>query len=332
MIYYSDINFVCCKNNTFSIMEFYNSDKYKKADLLFSKFVQSCSRTKIQKKEFGDFKISTITCVSTIAEKVNVKRLCQFLNPDEDIVYIESENLVKGVKKDKKKTAKKRSNRNQLFSNQMSVGLVCHNPNHVHNNPISVKIFKNGRIQMTGCKNEKEIRIMYEQLHRKICEIPTCFTMPDGESTVNVSPIQGIMPFSEEKTTIEMINGTFYINAVVDLENLVNIVERKYSHNEIFIIKNRKSPINFSMKMFGYFDEAKRKNKIPSVFVYNTGSVNIIATDHDILLRTYEFIREFLDKRFYEVCEKKIIYNDTYFEKLESLEDVPYEKLAHMNF
>ena len=84
-----------------------------------------------------------------------------------------------------------------------------------------------------------------------------------------------------------------------------NTTKQKIAENN-----NKKSPLNLSVKMLGYFDEKKKKDKIPSVFIYNTGAINIIATKKHILIKTYHFIKNNLEKWWDNIVEKKIIYND----------------------
>jgi len=125
--------------------------------------------------------------------------------------------------------------------------------------------------------------------------------------------VVGIKKFDKKNIKIEMINGTFYLNCVINLINLIHIIQKKYSYNEIFITKLRKSPISLSIKLFSYFDETKKKNKIPTVFIYNTGSVNIIATSYDMLFKTFDFIKDIIQKNFDDIAQKKIILNDNFF-------------------
>ena len=317
-------------------MQYYDTSKYNKANLLFEKFINSCEIEKVHKKSFRDFKISTITCVSTIATDVNIKRLCQYLNvePKNDIVYIESQDLVKGFKKRKKikpKNAKKvkKKGKNQLFSNQMSIGIKCHNKNHVHNNPVSIKVFKNGRIQMTGCKDMEEIEIMYKTLYNNMRNVKEEFYLNDQKFCIPT--VENIIPFNKKNIKIEMINGTFYVNANLDLNKVIDVFQSQYSHEEVFIVKNKKSPLNFSIKLFGYLDKNKKKNKIPSVFIYNTGSINIIATSHDILEKTYQFIKTNIEENYDNIIEKKLKFNNNFFLHYPKLSKLSYTELCNYN-
>jgi len=98
---------------------FYDKKKYKDSNAIFQNFIQSCIIISPEKKSFTDFKISTITCITSIAESVNVKEIFDLLNIDKiaDIAYIISKNNIKGIKTIKKKNSviKKKKNKNKLF-------------------------------------------------------------------------------------------------------------------------------------------------------------------------------------------------------------------------
>lgn len=279
-----------------SSSSFYDKQKYAGAINQFDKYIGSCEIVTPKHKKFGSFKISTITCVSTIAPNIDIEKLFKIVDEknDDDIVYVKYSNDIKGEKKTRRNPLKRIKGKNQLFSNQMSFGFKCPFDHiHQHKNPISVKVFRNGRIQMTGCKNMTEIRFMYNKLTTQI------FKMDKNHI---------IFPFTEDNILVEMINGTFYINQSLDLNKVLETFEQKYTHEQVFVIQNKKSPLNFSIKLLGYFDKKKSKDKIPSVFIYNTGAINIIATKKDILYQTYEFMKQNITENWEKIIEKKIIY------------------------
>lgn len=386
---------------------YYNEAKYEKANKLFDYFINSCEITTPPKPTFDNFQVSTITCVSTIGQTVNIQKFFELLNVSPinahnhiynnihnntpttilpiyktnlsnltnacneenhncDIIYAKYSHALKGKKKKQKKNDMVRfKGNNQLFTNQMSIGFRCNNKEHLHKNPISVKVFRNGRIQMTGCKNMKEINIMYNKLYNELLKVNKINrnnmnnnnniiaenstkirnntnintnnnnivknnTKVSNKTNINTnnhnknhSPfakhtthdiVQNILPFDPKLVQIEMINGTFYVNQSLDLNQVLKMFMTEYSHKEVFIIQNKKSPLNLSVKMLGYFDEKKKKDKIPSVFIYNTGAINIIATKKPILIKTYHFIKNNLEKWWDDIVEKKIIYNDNVLE------------------
>ena len=266
----------------------YDKQKYQQAIQQFDAFLQQCTIVSPVEPQIGKLKISTITCVCQISSKISIETLFPRLEPIENnIIYVEYSNCLKGLKKSGAKKNKKKNN--QLFSNQMSIGFACVNKTHTHKNPISVKIFRNGRIQMTGCKNVDEIQNVYERLAKLILPLKT-------------------FPFHKKNVKIEMINATFYVNQILNLHKVLKLFSTKYSHTVVFPIQNKTSPLNLSIKKYSYMDEKKQKDKIPSVFIYNTGAINIIATKDSILQDTYNFIKVNLETNWDEIVQKQIIF------------------------
>ena len=276
--------------------QYYDSKKYATAIAKFNHFIETCTVITPKSRAFSNFQISTITCISTIGDKVNIQQFFEELDEkDDDIMYAKYSHFIKGVKKKPSEKCRGKNNNNQLFSNQMSIGFSCENPKHSHKNPISVKVFRNGRIQMTGCKNMEEIDIIYNKLAQKLMRC-------------SITVVDNLAKFHPDRIEIEMINGTFYVNESLNLDQVLQMFLEHYTHETVFIIQNKKSPLNLSIKQFGYFDTKKKKDKIPSVFIYNTGAINIIATKTDILYQTYEFVKENLELWWDQVVEKKIIF------------------------
>lgn len=267
---------------------FYDTEKYADAIEQFQTFLNQSEIIIPNKTRFGPFTISTITCVSKIAKEIDIETIFNKVQINSLIVYAKYSSLHKGLLP--RSSSPQPIRKNQLFSNQMSFGCSCQQPAHHHKNPISIKVFRNGSIQMTGCKDNQEIKDTYNVLQHYLRD--TCGI--------------DVFPFHQKNIDIEMINGTFYVNEHLDLNRVLNIFLKEYSHNEIFIIQNKKSPLNLSIKFLGYFDKKKSKDKIPSVFIYNTGAINIIATKQSILNQTYTFMKQKIDQHWSQVVQKKI--------------------------
>ncbi len=116
-----------------------------------------------------DYRISTITSIAKLNCLINLQKMYDsihinkngtiFYNTkdyskiEKDIIYIEygkTKNISnsKGInpKKSKKTTYKKKEKPSKRFDNQLTIILK------VNNNNVNMKLFKNGRVQMTGLK------------------------------------------------------------------------------------------------------------------------------------------------------------------------------------
>lgn len=307
------------------VKKFIDESKYKQSNDVFENYMKSCKSIKTKKISVSDFTVSTITCISFIADVIDIKRVCQFLNVTDNnhIAYIEADNVFKGIRKHKKagsslKKSKLKDSvnktRNQLFSNQMSVGIECTCPKHCgkneHKNPISVKLFRNGRIQITGCKDDSEIKKVYTILYNELLKIPSEFNY--NGTIIKIPTVKGLISFEKADISIEMLNGTFKIGSKLNLKTVMNFYKNKYTKDEIFRTINKKSRINLSIKKFQYFDKKKSKWKMPQVFIYNTGSVNIIATTYKLLENTYKLLCNDIKNETKNFALKELVMNDRF--------------------
>ena len=308
--------------NEYDKETYYNLEEFKDANKLFEEFLSRCIVTKTKKVPQKSFNISTMTVVTNFCNEINVKMVFQRLLLDENIVYIEANKEIRGIRKKQKSTYKKKNKKKKIndkrklgkgspFSNQISIGFKCNECNHVHNNPICVKIFKNGKVQMTGCKDLEEVERIYNGLHNKIKQIKTEYDF-NGQKIV-INPVQKLKTFQQIKIKTEMINGTFSTNFKIDLNKMLNCIKDKYSDEEIYIYSEKKSPLICYLKIFKVFDEKKKKNKIPSVFIYNSGSINIISINNKIIQEAYEFMSKFIDDNFDDIVETEMQYDETFF-------------------
>lgn len=303
---------------------YYDLDEFKEANTLFEEFLSRCTYVEHQKAEQGNFSVSTMTITTNFCDEINVKMVFQRLLLDEDIKYIEEgKTSIRGVRTKNKKTYKKKNKKKKSddkrklgkgspFSNQISIGFLCNECSHVHNNPICVKIFKNGKVQMTGCKNIKEVERVYTQLYNKISAIKTEYTLNGNKIIIN--PVKNIKEFKDVVIKTEMINGTFKTNYKIDLNKLRNKLNEVFTEDDIFINSEKKTSMICYLKKFQVFDAKKQKNKTPSMFVYNSGSINIISINLDLLMKSYEFARDFFDEHYEDLVEIDIKYDETYFD------------------
>lgn len=98
-----------------------------------------------------NLRISTMTCISKLSNNINLNILFDNLEINDNIRYIEhGENNYKGyAKKLDKKPRKKKENKSRFY-NQSTLHLFI-------NKLINIKLFNNGKIQLTGIKKEDDI-------------------------------------------------------------------------------------------------------------------------------------------------------------------------------
>jgi TATA-box binding protein (TBP) (component of TFIID and TFIIIB) len=115
----------------------------------------------------NNINISTITAVSKINSNIDLKEF--FLNcPINDIIkFIQFKEKVKGKKK---KEVKKRNNNNNTFFNQITLEINIYpiTNNKIDDKIINMKVFNNGKLQMTGLKYEDQGKIVITNIFNNI--------------------------------------------------------------------------------------------------------------------------------------------------------------------
>lgn len=112
----------------------------------------------------NNLRVSTITCISQLSSEINLDVLYDNIEINKTILYIENgSDKYKGYAKKFKKKARKASTTKSRFYNQSTLHLF-------NEKIINIKIFNNGKIQLTGLRKEKDImdtiHILIEELSR----------------------------------------------------------------------------------------------------------------------------------------------------------------------
>lgn len=125
---------------------------------------------------FTPYKISTITCNADIGENINLNLIVLFdnitiiENSDNNFIWIQylKEGLERnrGFNPKKKRNTKKNKTKKNRFDNQITV-IYKINDNYRPN----IKIFKNGNIQITGIRNEKDAYPIVEKIINEVKSI-----------------------------------------------------------------------------------------------------------------------------------------------------------------
>ena len=297
------------------MIDYYNQKEFLEANELFEKEIEKLQLEDTPEVEFTETKISTITSIIKLCDFINIKILFNRMELDDTFVYIKyKKNDIRGIKEnikagsDKKNTDKRMKNKGICFSNQISLGIKCPHEEHQHKNPMSVKIFKNGNMQMTGCKNNEEIYDMYERIYKKIISIPKTYFYLDKKIDINF--YKNIIEPEKMEFKNEMIISTFKINCNINQKKFNEKISSVYDNTKVYTIfqTNTYTPLRIYPKLLGFVNE-KGKEKIPTIFVYNTGSINLICPNLKILDSVYLFITQFIEKYQKDIIEENFTYD-----------------------
>jgi hypothetical protein len=301
---------------------------FDKAEDLFDSFLNSCDVIKHKYVEPSDLVISTITVTGGIGSLVNDEIIYNCLRINDDIIYLEKGSRIRGdkpikkkkrVKKDNKdprfqKVDKRKRGKGKSFSNQVSIGVK--GILEKHKKPINVKLFKNGRIHMAGARSLEEAQEIYKIVVKEIGKIPTKHMIEGTDREVDIFPIENMNISTESNLKINMINSTFQTNFKIEQLKLYNLLKSKYEITDVFTTYNNcmSSPVRVYLKCFATYDSKKKRYKQPSLFIYRSGSVNVVVPAMDLLSKAYEFINTFFKENYDEIVQKDINLESSKYE------------------
>ena len=249
----------------------------------------------------SELHVSAIVQIGKLTTNINLYELANNLCINDNISYIEHGSEITKGYNPKNKPKKKLKKSKKFFYNQVTIHINC-------DKTINMKIFNNGRVQMTGINNDKQglesINILLNEIH-KLSE-GSKLSIFDSETIIKEGDIETVL-----------INSDFNIYHEVDRENLHRlIVERgyyssyepctypgvniKYYHNPIhnnFGICDCEKPCNGKGK-----DNTCKKITIA---VFKSGKIIITGGRSKENIQTaYKFITEFINENKEQILLK----------------------------
>lgn len=283
---------------------------FELADKLFDNYINSCEIEEQYYIEPSELIISTITLTGQLGTKINKEEIYKNLEINDEIIYIEYNNNIKGIKEEKKVIRKKKNiikkkdkrceNKGKSFGNQISIGIK--GILNKHKKPICLKIFKNGGIHMAGCRSLEEGNEIYNIIKKNLEK------KNKEKKREENKLIEGLKELKDANLSVKMINSTFRTNFEFDQFNLYNILKDTYSSDDVFVTYNccLSSPVRCYLMKMSIYDEKKKKEKQPSIFIYRSGSVNVVVPSMDLLEKSYKFINNFFKLNFEKIIIEKI--------------------------
>jgi|TARA_B110000285_G_scaffold79049_1_gene91115 TATA-box binding protein (TBP) (component of TFIID and TFIIIB) len=247
--------------------------------------------------------ISAMVQIGKLNTKIELAKLAEVLETNDNILYIEhGSHVSKGI--NNKKFSKKKAESRKYFYNQVTIHIF--NSLKV-NNRVNVKVFNNGTVQMTGINSDQigktTIQILVEE-----------FNQLSSKSEIFEKPI--IQDIGSLETVL--INSDFDIHNGINREALHRLiimngymssfepctypgVNIKYYHNPLkknFGICDCDKPCNGKGK-----DNTCKKITIA---VFKSGKIIITGGRSKYNIQTaYEFITEFIEENGNDIFVKK---------------------------
>tara|TARA_B100000902_G_C27269689_1_gene895609 strand:+ start:498 stop:1682 length:1185 start_codon:yes stop_codon:yes gene_type:complete len=237
----------------------------------------------------SDMLKSYVGIVSNV--NVNLNNIYKYLKLDKSSIFtVKFKNNVKSLEVQKKKKKKKKN----CFQNQMTVEIKPDLPKYP-DSKVSLKIFKNGSIQMSGIKC---IQACNTVLNKLINELTREYGIIEDGKMVEISFIDDIDTLEVYSFKVDMINSGFQLNYEVNRENLYNQlleckIECKFEPSIHAGVNIKFSPTGAEKKV--------------SIFVFESGNIIITgAKKVSNILESYNYISKFMENNKQIIQKSKI--------------------------
>lgn len=255
--------------------------------------------------------ISTMTITCKLGTIINLENFAKYVDLDlEEIASIrfgKNDEVKRTLIEEKpKKKKKKNTKRKKSFYNQATLQVKP-----LANKYINVKLFKNGSVQMTGCKSIKDTYDVLKVLLKNL-KVEKAILV-DGE-IIEKKYVEDISKLCITDFKVVMINSNFKVNFLVNREELYKIlIEEGVTCTYEPCIH---ACVNIKYK---YSDENGKNEKIISIFVFQSGSIIITGANNiNHIIESYNYITKKLDEKYDKIVKKKlddILKNDKILEK-----------------
>lgn len=242
-----------------------------------------------------NLRVSTITSVAELNTPIDLELLFKNIEINDKIKYIEKGDLNKGDPNKNKRKSRK-TKKNTVFFNQATIHFYL-------DKIINVKLFNNGKIQMTGLKKENQ----GENVIKELIDIIQSIDMKNDHKIF----LKSHEKYEYENYRIALINSDFDYKKSINRDKLQEVmismdmfssyepciypgVNIKYFYN----IKNEgcKGVCNCERKCNGKGNGIDTCRRV-TIAVFNSGKIIITgAMNRDQLVECYNFINEVIDK------------------------------------
>lgn len=252
--------------------------------------------------------ISTMCTTCKLNTKLNITNIEKYLNLDADdvlTVKVNKERMrtliinktkpVRAKKNDKKNTDVSKNH----FYNQITVVMRVSNgytPNLNKEPKINMKLFKNGSVQMSGCKSIKNINIVLNKLIIKLKEIKAKI---ENNQIIEKLFIEDYNNITIKDFKIDMINSNYQVNIQIDRNKLYNLLLKKK-------IKSSYEPCIRACVIIKYTPQTDNlENKEISIFIFQKGNIIITgARSKPHIISSYNYINDILINHQDDIIKK----------------------------
>ena len=280
--------------------------------------------------------ISTMSLTCYLGTLFNIENIYRYMILESDtIVALKSGKGIKCLDDYKPKFKSTTKNSKKNFFNQMTIIIKI-----VDDKFLNIKLFKNGSIQITGCKLLSDANIGINKLITKLKEkllLKITDTDMDNasdnasdnaldkvsetESDKVITFVEDVENLNVSKFKIDLINSNFGVNYLINKELLFGLLTEK---NVLCRLSSIHACVNIKYKIRAIPDNMHTEDKpnYVSIFVFQTGNIIITGAKQAIYVRdAYHYIVNFLNKNKDKIIKKDMgkMY-DEYKDFIDSIE------------
>ena len=237
--------------------------------------------------------ISTMCASCNLNTKIDIGNIEKYLQLNSDDIFTIKFNndrikTLAPLKNNSKRLHKIETKKNtgNHFYNQITVIIrVTQGPTKDLNKEprINMKLFKNGAVQMSGCKSIYNINYALNKLIFRLKEIKA--KIEDGKIIEKLF-IEDVSKITITKFKIDMINTNYKVNMQIDREKLYNLLLMKK-------IKSSYEPCIRACIIIKYLPENSQKDV--SIFVFQKGNIIITGAKSKIhVIMAFNYINNIL--------------------------------------
>ena len=236
--------------------------------------------------------ISTMSATCSLGINVHLKEIYTYMVLDKNyITTIKYKGEIRSLEKQSKRKKKKKT---KSFQNQLTVE-IRPDIERLPTNKISIKIFKNGSIQMSGVKSLLACNLA---LNKLIDSLYKEYGIIENDKIKDIQFVSDKEQIGVVRYKVDMINSNFTINWEVNRENLYNILLKKN-------IECRYEPSIHACVNIKFRPTDSPKNI--SIFVFQSGHIIITgAKNINSIAESYEYITNLLNLHKSKIEKSKI--------------------------
>jgi TATA-box binding protein (TBP) (component of TFIID and TFIIIB) len=272
---------------------------------------------KLEIKDLPDgVNISTMCASCNLKTTINIANIEKYMELNSDnVLCIKKSNDNKRTiipeKKKNKRYNKIEEKKKNYFYNQITIVMRINEGEYQDLNlepKINLKLFKNGSIQMSGCKSIKNINIVLNKLINKLKIVKAKF---EDNKIIEKTYVDNPQDLIIEKFKVDMINSNYCVNIQIDRENLFNLLLKKK-------IKCSFEPSIRACVIIKYFPELDNDaQKAISIFIFQKGNIIITgARQKSHILSAYKYINDILINHQDEINKKDELIEENLIQEI----------------